>query len=137
MLNRWLSSRKKRWRAKRHSADAVLQDHGTLAGHDIYIAGRFEMAKIGPVTCSCNERDACVKIVCLAMLCVYLNKNPPLTGGKNGTKLSLFSQNGVTCGEVRSFVGRESAAPRQSPMARRLSGLRYSLYTLSNTAAIP
>lgn len=25
---------------------AVLQDYGTLSGHDIYIAGRFEMAKI-------------------------------------------------------------------------------------------
>ncbi|GAB7205829.1 hypothetical protein OS21_23210 [Dickeya oryzae] len=25
---------------------AVLQDFGTLASHDIYIAGRFEMAKI-------------------------------------------------------------------------------------------
>ena len=33
------------WRAFRHRADwAVLQDYGTLADHDIYIAKRFEMA---------------------------------------------------------------------------------------------
>ena len=36
---------------------AVLQDHGTLAGHDIYIAGRFEMAKIAR-DLFCHERNA-------------------------------------------------------------------------------
>lgn len=36
---------------------AVMQDYGTLAGHDIYIAGRFEMAKIAREL-FCNERSA-------------------------------------------------------------------------------
>ncbi|WP_312952716.1 NAD(P)H-flavin reductase [Superficieibacter sp.] len=36
---------------------AVLQDHGSLAEHDIYIAGRFEMAKIAR-DLFCNERGA-------------------------------------------------------------------------------
>lgn len=36
---------------------AVLQDHASLAGHDIYIAGRFEMAKIARER-FCNERGA-------------------------------------------------------------------------------
>ncbi|MGY5958997.1 NAD(P)H-flavin reductase [Kosakonia sp. BK9b] len=36
---------------------AVLQDFGSLAGHDIYIAGRFEMAKIAR-DLFCNERGA-------------------------------------------------------------------------------
>ncbi|MBP2846863.1 NAD(P)H-flavin reductase [Dickeya oryzae] len=36
---------------------AVLQDFGTLASHDIYIAGRFEMAKIARER-FCNERGA-------------------------------------------------------------------------------
>ena len=36
---------------------AVLQDFTSLAEHDIYIAGRFEMAKIAR-DLFCNERDA-------------------------------------------------------------------------------
>lgn len=36
---------------------AVMQDYGSLAGHDIYIAGRFEMAKIARER-FCNEREA-------------------------------------------------------------------------------
>jgi len=36
---------------------AVMQDYETLAGHDIYIAGRFEMAKIAR-DLFCNERSA-------------------------------------------------------------------------------
>ena len=36
---------------------AVLQDFGTLAEHDIYIAGRFEMAKIARER-FCAERGA-------------------------------------------------------------------------------
>jgi len=36
---------------------AVMQDYGTLANHDIYIAGRFEMAKIAR-DLFCNERGA-------------------------------------------------------------------------------
>ncbi|MDF2623973.1 MAG: NAD(P)H-flavin reductase [Kosakonia cowanii] len=36
---------------------AVLQDFGSLSGHDIYIAGRFEMAKIAR-DLFCNERGA-------------------------------------------------------------------------------
>mgnify|MGYP002507217723 CR=1 FL=1 len=36
---------------------AVLQDYGSLAQHDIYIAGRFEMAKIARER-FCNERGA-------------------------------------------------------------------------------
>lgn len=36
---------------------AVLQDYGSLADHDIYIAGRFEMAKIAREL-FCNERGA-------------------------------------------------------------------------------
>ncbi|ACZ75095.1 MULTISPECIES: NAD(P)H-flavin reductase [Dickeya] len=36
---------------------AVLQDFGSLASHDIYIAGRFEMAKIARER-FCNERGA-------------------------------------------------------------------------------
>src|SRR5690606_12116894 len=35
----------------------VLEDDGTPAGHEIYIAGHFEMAKIGR-DLFCNERDA-------------------------------------------------------------------------------
>lgn len=38
---------------------AVLQDYGTLSGHDIYIAGRFEMAKIARER-FCNERGALI-----------------------------------------------------------------------------
>lgn len=38
---------------------AVLQDYGTLSVHDIYIAGRFEMAKIARER-FCNERGALV-----------------------------------------------------------------------------
>lgn len=38
---------------------AVLQDYGSLAGHDIYIAGRFEMAKIARER-FCNERGALI-----------------------------------------------------------------------------
>lgn len=46
------------WRGRSGTVlTAVLQDHGTLAGHDIYIAGRFEMAKIAR-DLFCNERDA-------------------------------------------------------------------------------
>ncbi len=36
---------------------AVLQDYGSLSEHDIYIAGRFEMAKIAR-DLFCNERGA-------------------------------------------------------------------------------
>ena len=36
---------------------AVMQDYGSLAGHDIYIAGRFEMAKIARER-FCAERGA-------------------------------------------------------------------------------
>ncbi len=36
---------------------AVLQDYGSLAEHDIYLAGRFEMAKIARER-FCNERGA-------------------------------------------------------------------------------
>lgn len=39
---------------------AVLQDYGSLAEHDIYIAGRFEMAKIARER-FCNERGALVE----------------------------------------------------------------------------
>src|SRR5699024_10093393 len=35
----------------------ILQDHGTLAEHDIYVAGRFEMAKIARDR-FCSERNA-------------------------------------------------------------------------------
>lgn len=38
---------------------AILQDYGTLSGHDIYIAGRFEMAKIARER-FCNERGALI-----------------------------------------------------------------------------
>ncbi|WP_291973292.1 NAD(P)H-flavin reductase [Candidatus Symbiopectobacterium sp.] len=38
---------------------AVLQDYCTLSGHDIYIAGRFEMAKIARER-FCNERFALI-----------------------------------------------------------------------------
>lgn len=36
---------------------AVMQDFGSLAGHDVYIAGRFEMAKIARER-FCAEREA-------------------------------------------------------------------------------
>ena len=36
---------------------AVMQDYTSLAGHDIYIAGRFEMAKIARER-FCAERGA-------------------------------------------------------------------------------
>lgn len=46
------------WRGRSGTVlTAVLQDHGTLAEHDIYIAGRFEMAKIAR-DLFCNERQA-------------------------------------------------------------------------------
>ncbi|MFB6434503.1 MAG: NAD(P)H-flavin reductase [Candidatus Malihini olakiniferum] len=38
---------------------ALLQDYSTLSGHDIYIGGRFEMAKIAR-ECFCNERRALI-----------------------------------------------------------------------------
>lgn len=46
------------WRGRTGTVlTAVLQDFGTLAEHDIYIAGRFEMAKIAR-DLFCNERNA-------------------------------------------------------------------------------
>lgn len=46
------------WRGRNGTVlTAVLQDYGTLSGHDIYIAGRFEMAKIAREL-FCNERGA-------------------------------------------------------------------------------
>lgn len=46
------------WRGRTGTVlTAVMQDHGTLAEHDIYIAGRFEMAKIAR-DLFCNERSA-------------------------------------------------------------------------------
>ncbi|EPQ9573351.1 NAD(P)H-flavin reductase, partial [Salmonella enterica subsp. enterica serovar Kentucky] len=46
------------WRGRTGTVlTAVLQDYGTLAGHDIYIAGRFEMAKIAR-DLFCHERNA-------------------------------------------------------------------------------
>ena len=46
------------WRGRTGTVlTAVLQDYGTLAEHDIYIAGRFEMAKIAR-DLFCNERQA-------------------------------------------------------------------------------
>ena len=46
------------WRGRTGTVlTAVMQDYGTLAGHDIYIAGRFEMAKIAR-DLFCNERSA-------------------------------------------------------------------------------
>ncbi|MCT4707410.1 NAD(P)H-flavin reductase [Enterobacteriaceae bacterium H11S18] len=46
------------WRGRNGTVlTAVMQDYGTLGGHDIYIAGRFEMAKIAREL-FCNERGA-------------------------------------------------------------------------------
>ncbi|WP_058911821.1 NAD(P)H-flavin reductase [Entomohabitans teleogrylli] len=46
------------WRGRTGTVlTAVLQDYGSLAEHDIYIAGRFEMAKIAR-DLFCNERNA-------------------------------------------------------------------------------
>nr|AAB41725.1 flavin reductase [Aeromonas hydrophila] len=46
------------WRGRTGTVlTAVLQDHGSLAEHDIYIAGRFEMAKIAR-DAFCRERNA-------------------------------------------------------------------------------
>lgn len=46
------------WRGRTGTVlTAVLQDFGTLAEHDIYIAGRFEMAKIAR-DLFCHERGA-------------------------------------------------------------------------------
>ncbi len=46
------------WRGRTGTVlTAVMQDHGTLADHDIYIAGRFEMAQIAR-DLFCNERSA-------------------------------------------------------------------------------
>ncbi|MFP1746836.1 NAD(P)H-flavin reductase [Lonsdalea quercina] len=46
------------WRGRTGTVlSAVLQDFGSLAGHDIYIAGRFEMAKVARER-FCNERGA-------------------------------------------------------------------------------
>ena len=46
------------WRGRTGTVlTAVLQDHGTLAELDIYIAGRFEMAKIAR-DLFCSERNA-------------------------------------------------------------------------------
>ncbi|MEC5320887.1 NAD(P)H-flavin reductase [Brenneria populi subsp. brevivirga] len=46
------------WRGRTGTVlSAVLQDYGSLAEHDIYIAGRFEMAKIAREL-FCNERGA-------------------------------------------------------------------------------
>ncbi len=54
------------WRGRSGTVlTAVLQDYGTLAEHDIYIAGRFEMAKL-PVSCSAMSAMP-AKIACSAM----------------------------------------------------------------------
>ncbi|WP_202306956.1 NAD(P)H-flavin reductase [Dryocola clanedunensis] len=46
------------WRGRNGTVlTAVMQDYDTLGGHDIYIAGRFEMAKIAREL-FCNERGA-------------------------------------------------------------------------------
>lgn len=46
------------WRGRSGTVlTAVMQDFGTLSEHDIYIAGRFEMAKIAR-DLFCNERSA-------------------------------------------------------------------------------
>ncbi|KAA8997263.1 NAD(P)H-flavin reductase [Affinibrenneria salicis] len=46
------------WRGRTGTVlSAVLQDYGSLADYDIYIAGRFEMAKIARER-FCNERGA-------------------------------------------------------------------------------
>ncbi|MEA1062612.1 NAD(P)H-flavin reductase [Erwinia sp. HR93] len=46
------------WRGRTGTVlTAVLQDYGSLADYDIYIAGRFEMAKIAREL-FCHERDA-------------------------------------------------------------------------------
>lgn len=46
------------WRGRTGTVlSAVMKDYGTLSGHDIYIAGRFEMAKIARDLFS-NERGA-------------------------------------------------------------------------------
>ena len=46
------------WRGRTGTVlTAVLQDYGSLGEHDIYIAGRFEMAKIAR-DLFCNERGA-------------------------------------------------------------------------------
>ncbi|MBU4683318.1 NAD(P)H-flavin reductase [Cedecea davisae] len=46
------------WRGRSGTVlTAVMQDYDSLSGHDIYIAGRFEMAKIAR-DLFCNERGA-------------------------------------------------------------------------------
>ncbi len=46
------------WRGRTGTVlPSVLHDHGKLAEHDIYIAGRFEMAKIAREL-FCSERNA-------------------------------------------------------------------------------
>ncbi|BDH47606.1 NAD(P)H-flavin reductase [Salmonella enterica subsp. enterica serovar Choleraesuis] len=46
------------WRGRSGTVlSAVMQDYGSLDGHDIYIAGRFEMAKIARER-FCSERNA-------------------------------------------------------------------------------
>ena len=46
------------WRGRTGTVlSAVLEDFGDLSSHDIYIAGRFEMAKIARDR-FCNERNA-------------------------------------------------------------------------------
>ncbi|MDC9591332.1 NAD(P)H-flavin reductase [Xenorhabdus sp. XENO-10] len=48
------------WRGRTGTVlSAVLEDFGSLANHDIYIAGRFEMAKIARER-FCSERDASI-----------------------------------------------------------------------------
>ncbi|MGL9733373.1 MAG: NAD(P)H-flavin reductase [Symbiopectobacterium sp.] len=50
----------KEWNGRTSTVlSAVLQDYGTLSGHDIYIAGRFEMAKIARER-FCKERGALI-----------------------------------------------------------------------------
>lgn len=49
------------WRGRTGTVlTAVMQDYSDLAGHDIYIAGRFEMAKIARER-FCAERNACAE----------------------------------------------------------------------------
>lgn len=46
------------WRGRTGTVlSAVLDDFGDLANHEIYIAGRFEMAKVARER-FCNERNA-------------------------------------------------------------------------------
>ena len=86
---------------------AVLDDFGSLAGKDIYIAGRFEMAKIARER-FCGERGADARPACLVMHSSLFKENPALTAGyadnRSAKQLKQYQRRIVPCDEAENVA---------------------------------